>query len=200
MRRDRTIRSRDEHLEKKILVLKQQGKHREGLELLKKYLKTHKTTDRVKLHLAFFYYHRHYLEKAAKIYMEVLRNNKDCMSTLQFLARVYGLMKRKEAIALATTAYTLSPNFVMANNLAGIYEMLGQNELAEYWYKKCLRLAQNKEEKLVIKSNLVFLYKKTGASAQAAKYVKEILGTKSFRGKKEYQFLIATLIKSFPRK
>lgn len=200
MFKDRTTPNRDEYLEKKILVLKQQGKHREGLEFLKKYLKTHKTTDRVKLHLAFFYYHRHYLEKAAKIYMEVLRNNKDCISALQFLARVYGLMKRNEAIALATTVYALSPNFVMANNLAGIYEMLGQNELAERWYKKCLRLGQSKEEKFVIKSNLAFLYKKTGASDQAIKYAKEILGNKSFRGKKEYRFLIATLIKSFSGK
>lgn len=189
----------DKKLKNKILRFKQQGRHREGLRLLQRDAKRHPADPRVKFDVAFFSYHLGRHKKAIKIYEDLLKKERSCISTLQFLSRVYALEKRKkeEAIVFAKTAYYVLPNFVMANNLAGVYSMLGKNKLAEHWYKKTMKLAKSKNDQLVIKTNITLLYKKMGRGVLGRRYAREILSVKSFVRKKEFKTLVQRLRKEF---
>ena len=183
-------------LKPKIIGFALQNKHKEGLEFLLKNFKP-PFPDEVKLDIAFFYYHLEYFQKAIKLYKEVIKNNQNCVTAIQFLGRVYSLTGKKEGIDLAKTAYILQPDFMMTNNLANVYKFLNQNKLAEIWYKKTLKLCRGWESRLVIKNNMALFYKKTNRKKLANKYASEVLKSRLINQNK-YRTLINSLKKDFP--
>lgn len=85
--------------------------------------------------------YKKYLEKAEKIYKELLKKNKNNFFALYGLARINSLKnKHKKAIKYAIMAYKkkseLPYKLKGALPVAPFFEVIGDNKKAEYWYKK----------------------------------------------------------------
>lgn len=180
-----------------IINLKQASRYREGVKFITRYLKQHPATDQVRCDLAFFLYHQGKHRQSSRIYETVLRSHRESVTALQFLARVLAMRKNPDAVSFARVAYHLYPDLVMANNLANVYEMVGERALATMWYRKALKLARRTEDRLVVSANLALFYKRSGERKKGILLARRILKTSVFKRKRIYTSLIDTLKEEF---
>jgi len=144
------------------------------------------------------YYHLKHYTKAITLYKKILQREKNAVTAMQFLSRVYALTHDiKKAMPLAETVYHIYPNFIMANNLANIYDMCGQKKATEQWYRVSLKLAPTKEDALIIMSNLALFYKKIKKLSRGRYYAKKVLKSTILRNNPKYKWLLSTLSKKF---
>lgn len=122
-------------------------------------------------------------EKAIKLYKKALKINSNYYNATWGIARVYGYRKDKKALFYAKEAYQKhkeeSRNEDFAQNVASIYNILGDYKKAEEWYKKPL----DKTDQPGMFANIINFYIKTNQTDKIEPFLEK--GRKLFKEKPE---------------
>lgn len=148
------------------------GAYREGIDKIEDLIEDKEIKDEEILYnLGFLYDHysfelkpekrKEMEEKAMSLYKKTLEINPDYYNATWGIARIYGYRKSKKALPYAKEAYKKhkkkTGNQDFAQNVAAIYNILGNYEEAEKWYKKPL----DETDQPGMFANIVNFYRKT---------------------------------------
>jgi len=171
------------------------GDYKKGIKEMNKLIDDKEVEDEEILYnLAFLYDHYSFdleqnerkkmEEKAINLYKKVLEINPDYYNAIWGIARIYGYRKSKKALPYAKKAYEKhkkeSGNEDFAQNVASIYNILGDYKKAEKWYKKPL----DKTDQPGMFANIVNFYRKTNQLEKIESYLKK--GKELFKRKPKF--------------